>query len=125
LTEKAEGKIVFISPLLDKETRSARVMAEIGNSEGKWRPGSFVTAAIAIEEQPVSLIVPTSAIQTIDSEKVVFVRKPEGFERRQVVLGRSDERLAEVVTGLQPGDIVAVTNTFSLKAELLKTLAED
>src|SRR6266566_1280580 len=59
------------------------------------------------------------------TEKAVFVRKPEGFERRQVVLGRSDEGLAEVVTGLRPGDIVAVTNTFSLKAELLKTLAED
>jgi membrane fusion protein, heavy metal efflux system len=125
LTEKAEGKIVFISPLIDKETRSARVVAEITNSEGNWRPGSFVTAAMAIEEQPVPVVVPTSAIQTIDSDKVVFVRNPEGFERREVVLGRSDEHLAEVVSGLQPGDIVAVTNTFSLKAELLKTLAED
>src|SRR6266513_3373404 len=66
LTEKAEGKIVFISPLLDKETRSARVMAEISNGEGTWRPGSFVSASIAVEEQPVSLIVPTSASQTID-----------------------------------------------------------
>ncbi len=46
LAEKTEGKIVFISPLLDKETRSARVVAEISNMEDKWRPGSFVTAAI-------------------------------------------------------------------------------
>ncbi len=100
-------------------------MAELGNSEGKWRPGSFVTAAISIEEQPVPVVVPTSAIQTIDRNKVVFVRKPEGFERRQVVLGRNDERLAEVVTGLQSGEIVATTNTFSLKAELMKVMVED
>jgi membrane fusion protein, heavy metal efflux system len=90
-----------------------------------WRPGSFVVAAIAIEEQAVPLVIPTTAIQTIESEKDVFVRTPEGFERRQVALGRNDDRLAEVVTGLQSGESIAVTNTFSLKAELMKALAED
>ena len=51
IKEKVDGKIVFISPLLDKDTRSARVVAEIANNDGIWRPGSFVTAAIAVEEQ--------------------------------------------------------------------------
>jgi len=125
ITEKVDGKIVFISPLLDKETRSARVVAEIANNDGVWRPGSFVVAAIAIEEQAVPLVIPTTAIQTIESEKDVFVRTPEGFERRQVALGRNDDRFAEVVTGLQSGESIAVTNTFSLKAELMKALAED
>ena len=73
--------------MLDKETRSARVVAEIANRDGVWRPGSFVTAAIAIEEQPVPLAVPTSAIQTMGGDKVVFVRTPEGFEKRPVVAG--------------------------------------
>jgi len=125
VAEKAEGKIVFISPLLDKETRSARVVAEIANGEGVWRPGSFVTAAIAIEQQPVSSVIPTSAIQTIDNEKIVFVRTPEGFEKRQLGLGRDDGRLVEVVTGLRSGEVIAATNTFPLKAQLLKALAED
>src|SRR5262249_3527887 len=40
--ESASGKIVFISPLLDKDSRSARVVTEIANSDGTWRPGSFV-----------------------------------------------------------------------------------
>jgi membrane fusion protein, heavy metal efflux system len=125
IMEKVDGKIVFISPLLDKETRSARVVAEIANNDGVWRPGSFVTAAIAVEEQAVALVVPTSAVQTINNEKVVFVRTPEGFERRQVALGRKDDRYVEVVTGLRSGEVIAVTNTFSLKAELMKALAED
>ena len=125
VTDKVDGKIVFISPLLDKETRSARVVAEIANGDGVWRPGSFVTAAIAVEEQTVPFVIPPSAVQTIDNEKVVFVRTPQGFERRQVGLGRNDDRFAEVVTGLRSGEVIAVTNTFSLKAELMKTLAED
>jgi cobalt-zinc-cadmium efflux system membrane fusion protein len=42
-----------------------------------------------------------------------------------VVLGQSDERMVEVLSGLRPGEVIAVTNTFLLKAELLKALAED
>jgi cobalt-zinc-cadmium efflux system membrane fusion protein len=122
--EKAEGKVAFISPLVDRDSRSARVVTNIANGEGVWRPGSF-TAAIAIGEQPVAVAVPVSAIQSISNEKVVFVRAPEGFEKRPVTLGRSDDRLAEVVAGLQPGETIAVSNTFLLKAELLKSSAED
>ncbi len=125
IMEKVDGKIVFISPLLDKETRSAHVIAEIANGDGVWRPGSFVTAAIVVEEQAVPFVIPPSAVQTIDNEKVVFVRTPQGFERRQVGLGRNDDRFAEVVTWLRSGEVIAVTNTFSLKAELMKALAED
>jgi cobalt-zinc-cadmium efflux system membrane fusion protein len=125
ITERAEGKIAFISPMLDKETRSARVVAEIANSDGIWRPGSFVTAAIAFEEQMVLLVVPTTAIQTIDAAPVAFVRTPEGFAKRRVVLGQSDDRIVEVVSGLRPGETIAVSNTFPLKAELMKSQAED
>jgi cobalt-zinc-cadmium efflux system membrane fusion protein len=123
--EKAEGKIVFISPTLDKESRSARVVAEIANGSGVWRPGSFVTAAIAFEEQPVTLAVPTTAIQNIGAGSVAFVRMPEGLQKRQVILGQSDDRIVEVVSGLRPGEVIAVSNTFLLKAELMKALAED
>lgn len=125
VVEKADGKVVFISPLVEKDSRSARVVAEVLNGDGIWRPGSFVTATIAIGEHPVSLAVPTSAIQTIANEKVVFVRTAEGFEKRAVTTGRSDDRSSEVVTGLTSGETIAVTNTFLLKAELLKTSAED
>jgi cobalt-zinc-cadmium efflux system membrane fusion protein len=121
----AEGRIAFISPLLDKETRSARVIAEIDNKDERWRPGSFVTAVIATETQKVPLTVPADALQTIDNQQVVFVRIPEGFERRPVIVGRRDKHLTEIVRGLRPGEVVAVTNTFALKAESLKGLAED
>jgi hypothetical protein len=41
------------------------------------------------------------------------------------VPGRSDARLTEIVKGLEAGEKIAVTNTFLLKAELLKSSAED
>jgi cobalt-zinc-cadmium efflux system membrane fusion protein len=125
IKEQADGTVVFISPLLDRETRTARVVVEIPNDGGRWRPGSFVTAAIAIETDNVSLAVPTTAIQTIGGEKVVFVRIEQGFEKRAVVVGRNDNRLTEIVTGLQPGESIAATNTFPLKAEFMKGAVED
>jgi cobalt-zinc-cadmium efflux system membrane fusion protein len=124
-TETAKGKVTFIGPMLDKDTRSARVIAELDNQDGIWRPGSFVTAAIATEEQSVPIAVPFAAIQTMDGGPVLFVRTPDGFQKRPVVLGKRDDRDVEVVSGLSLGETIAVSNTFLLKAELLKGAAED
>ena len=125
IAEEADGKIVFISPMLDKETRSAHVVAEIDNSDGVWRPGSFVTAGIAIEEHPVSIAVPAGALQTMGGGQVVFVQTAGGFEKRPVTVGQSDDRVVEITSGLRAGETIAVKNSFLLKAELMKALAED
>ena len=85
--ETGAGSIVFVSPLLDKETRAARVVASLPNPDGRWRPGSFVTAAIVIERRDVAVTVPFAAVQTVDGRKVVFVRTKQGFEKREVALG--------------------------------------
>jgi membrane fusion protein, heavy metal efflux system len=125
LARRAVGKIVFISPIVERDTHAARVVAEIANPDGNWRPGSLVQAAVAIEERSAALVVPASAVQTIGKTRAVFVRTQDGFERRQVTLGDGDDRLFEVLSGVREGETIAVTNTFVLKAELLKSLAED
>ena len=55
----------------------------------------------------------------------VFVRTKEGFEKRDVVLGQRDGQSVEIVSGLAAGETIAVSNTFSLKAELSKPGEED
>ena len=125
IAEAGAGKIAFVSPLLDKETRAARVVASLLNPDGRWRPGSFVTAAIAVERREVPVAIPFAAIQTVDGRKAVFVRTQRGFEKRDVVLGHRDGATVEVMSGLAVGETVAVTNTFSLKAELSKPGDED
>lgn len=122
--KSSEGRIVFISPMLNQETRSARVIAAVDNKDLTWRPGSYVTAQIVVDKQPVALRVPRAALQTINGEQVAFVRTPEGFEKREVVLGKGDDHAVEIVFGLDPGEIVAVSNSFVLKAELGKAEAE-
>lgn len=119
----SSGRIVFVSPILNPETRSARVIASVNNSNLAWRPGSFVTARVTTAEDKVDLLVPKGAVQTIEGEKVVFVRNADGFERRIVVVGASDDRYSEIKFGLDPGEQIAVTNSFVLKAEVGKSEA--
>ncbi len=119
-SEPSPATIMFISPLLEKDTRRGRVVASVDNAAGKWRPGSFVTAEIPADEAPAAVVVPTTALQSLKGESTVFVRTAKGFEARKVALGRQDAQQAEVTTGLTVGERIATTNTFILKAELGK-----
>lgn len=121
---KTDGKLVFVSPAIDPETRAAKAIIELDNVEGKWRPGEFANAAIATSAQEIDLIVPKEAVQTIEGKPVVFVRNGKGFEKRDVVTGREDSRHIEIVSGVTFGEPVAISSTFTLKAELGKSEAE-
>jgi membrane fusion protein, heavy metal efflux system len=117
---RADAKVIFVSPILQADTRSARVIAAMDNPSKAWRPGVFVTAQITVAEQAADLCVPRSALQTIEGEQNLFVRTDEGFEKREVVVGRGDDARVEIVFGLDPGEVIATTRTFVLKAELGK-----
>jgi membrane fusion protein, heavy metal efflux system len=120
---KAEGRITFVSPLLNQDTRSARVIAEIDNKSLIWRPGLFVTAEIVIGEEFVELRIPRVALQTINGKKVAFVRTPDGFQKRDLKIGMVDEEFVEVTDGLSPREHIAISNTLLIKAELGKAEA--
>lgn len=122
--DQSVGTIIFTSPMLNQDTRSARVIASIDNRGGAWRPGSFVTANIVTSEAKADLIIPKAALQTIEGTSRVFVRTAEGFESRQVTVGKDDGNAVEVLSGLISGEAIAVANTFLLKAELGKSEAE-
>jgi cobalt-zinc-cadmium efflux system membrane fusion protein len=49
-SESSSATIMLVSPLLDRDTRAARVVASVDNANRKWRPGSFVTAEIPVDE---------------------------------------------------------------------------
>lgn len=115
-----KGRIIFISPMLNPETRSARVIAEVDNHALRWRPGAYVTAQVITAEEPVALRIPREAIQSINNSPAVFVRTDEGFRMRAVTLGRDDGLNVAVTSGLAAGETVASSNAFLLKAELGK-----
>ena len=120
IEEVANAKIIFVSPLLDRETRNARVIASLPNPDHRWKPGTFVTAEIPLGDAASRVIVPRNALQTIKGAPTLFVRDGGGFEARQVRTGREDDDDVEIVSGLAPGETIAIANTFTLRAELEK-----
>lgn len=123
-SEHGVGKLIFVSPVIDPETRAAKAIIELKNDDGRWRPGAFATAAIATDTQQAGFIVPKDAVQTIEGKPVIFIKTKEGFQRRDITLGREDSRSFEVTSGLNAGEMIAGKNTFVLKAEAGKSEAE-
>lgn len=116
----ARTVISYVSPLVDEHTRTSLARAVLPNTEGRWRPGSFVTAELLSDAMDVPVVVPNHSIETMDGHPVVFVQTDDGFSPRAVTTGRANSRMTEIVAGLQAGDIIVVEGSFTLKAELMK-----
>jgi membrane fusion protein, heavy metal efflux system len=117
---QAEGKISYVAPVLLEETRTAVTRVELPNPDGRWRPGLFVTATITAGENAASVLIPKSAIQTVEGKPSVFVKTGEGFFARPVSVGPANDTHVEITSGLSAGERYAATETFVLKAELAK-----
>jgi cobalt-zinc-cadmium efflux system membrane fusion protein len=116
----ARGVISYISPSVDQHTRTATARVVLPNRGGRWCPGLFVEGRITVEETEVALLVPKSALQTMDGQTVVFVEAQESFKVQPAEIGRTNHTSAEVLSGLMPGQKYVSKGGFVLKAELLK-----
>jgi len=120
--EKFTGEVTYVSDVLDESTRTARARVEIGNEDGRLKPGMFASALISIPgEGGEALTVPSSAVQQVRGKPTVFVREGEGvFEAREITAGRDSGEYVEVLSGVSPGDEVVTEGGFYLKSLMLK-----
>ncbi len=82
--------------------------------------GLFVTGTITLGTVPVPILVPKTALQTLDEKTVVFVKDEDGFEPRAVTVGRFNGTHVEITSGLNPGQKFVSAGAFTLKAQLAK-----
>jgi Cu(I)/Ag(I) efflux system membrane fusion protein len=121
-----KGKVVFIDPLLDPQTRTVKVRLTFPNPDGDLRPEMF--GEVVLFGAPRSgLSVPADAVIDSGTEKVVFVAIGVGkFQPRAVQLGESDGSRVEVLGGLTLGERVVIRSNFLVDSEsrLRASLAE-
>lgn len=116
------GKISWLSPVLDESTRSAAAGVVIDNSSGHWRPGLFVSGKVSIAQTKAEIVIPLSALQTIEGKTIVFVQHEQGeFEQQEVQTGRRDLQQVEILKGLKTGQSYVSENAFVLKAQSQKS----
>lgn len=116
------GKVVYISPQVNAQTQSIKVRVDVDNSDHLLKLGMFVSGELvyAFGQESV-LAVPTSAIQELNGENIVFVSgEGDGLELREVILGRSINEYTEIKSGLSSGERVVTQGSFYLKSEKAK-----
>ncbi len=117
---EAQGTISYLGPMVGEDTRTAPARVVLSNKDGRWKPGLFVNARVAVSEIEAAVAVPKTAVQTMEDQPSIFVRTEEGFEPRVVSLGRSNEVNIEVLSGLEKGERYVSKGAFTLKAEIGK-----
>lgn len=117
---EGQGEISYVAPMVDEKTRTGLARVVLPNPDGRWRPGLFVTARVTVEELDVPLLIPKTALQTVDEKTCVFIQTEKGFEPRPVKLGRANDTDVEVTSGLAAGQRYVTQGAFTLKAELSK-----
>ena len=115
--QKFSGNVAYIGDILDPRTRTARVRCEVANPGTKLKLDMFASVALPTHFSRRALAVPASAIQQIDGNNVVFVRRGKTqFEVRQIQTGPTVDALTEVKQGLAGGEEIAQQGSFHLKS---------
>lgn len=111
------GKVLFVDPLLDAKTRTARVRLAFPNPDGELRPEMLGEVVIERAVREV-LRVPSDALVRNGVEDVVFVARDQGrFEPRRVTLGEASADFTEVMDGLTAGELVVTRANFLVDSE--------
>lgn len=120
-----KGTISHVDATLDQKTRTLGVRVALRNPDGKLKPGLFGTIALSPADKAGrrALVVPEGALQRVRGKQVVFVpgAKAGEFRPKAVRVGRRVEGQVEILGGLSDGAKLAVSGTFTLKSELLRS----
>jgi membrane fusion protein, multidrug efflux system len=104
---KVKGKIIAIEPVVDTDTRTARIVARVQNPEQKFRPGMSANVAVVLKERPDALTIPNEAVFATGNQSFVFAVNPDSTVNQvPITIGLELADVVEVVDGLKPGMIV-------------------
>ncbi len=102
------GRIARLSPSITPQNRMLMVEAEVKNTNGALRPGSFARAEIVTDDRGMSLTVPTrSIINFAGIEKIIVVKDGKAVEKSITTRRRTTE-WTEVVSGVTVGEAVVL-----------------
>jgi Cu(I)/Ag(I) efflux system membrane fusion protein len=112
------GKVTFVYPTVQPETRTARIRIELPNADGLLKPDLYGTVEIVAGETVAAVSIPESAVLDSGTRRVVLIERGGGaFEPREIELGARGDGYVEVIKGLSDGDRIVVNGNFLIDAE--------
>lgn len=111
------GKISYIYPEIEEETRTAKARIEIDNPEQRFKPGMFANVEMK-KNLGESVVVPDDAVLDTGTRSIVFVKTDiSHFEPREVKIGPRVEDNFIILSGLEEGEDIVVNAHFLIDAE--------
>lgn len=115
LNETYTGKVARFSVDVKESTRTMHTEVDVRNTDHKLIPGAYADATLTLNNQPHATAVPLQAVnQQLDQNEVYVVDAAKKIQVRPVILGFQTANYAEVLSGLEPGDMVVVSDRSSL-----------
>lgn len=117
-----KGRIAFINPIIDANSRTAKVRVEANNADRNLKPEMYATARITapLKGYNKEMVVPKSAVLWTGKRSVVYVKQPNtstpAFKLREIVLGPSLGDTYVVLSGLQNGEEIVTNGAFTVDA---------
>lgn len=117
-----KGRIAFINPILDAESRTAKIRVEIPNSDRALKPEMYATAHIKapLKTKESGIVIPKSAVLWTGKRSIVYVKEPgtstAAFRMRKIELGPSLGDEYVVLSGLTEGEEIVTRGTFTVDA---------
>ncbi|MBS4012414.1 MAG: efflux RND transporter periplasmic adaptor subunit [Bacteroidetes bacterium] len=111
------GKVSFIYPVVNPQTRTVKVRSDFSNIDGKLKPQMY---ALAFIERSFGdgLLVPADAILFMGKRDVVWLKVGDGmFEPRDVTVGMKIGDKYQILSGINVGDEIAMTGGFLIDSE--------
>jgi multidrug efflux pump subunit AcrA (membrane-fusion protein) len=115
--KKYNGRVTYIYPTVDPQTRTVKVRLEFANPSFDLKPDMYSEANLKID-YGTQVVVPQSAVLDSGERQTVFVALPDGyFEPREIKTGvKLDEKVA-VLSGLRPGETIVTSGNFLIDSE--------
>ncbi|MDF1560893.1 MAG: efflux RND transporter periplasmic adaptor subunit [Bacteroidales bacterium] len=120
--ESFEGIISFLDPVIDPKTRVAKARVDYNNPGGKLKPEMFASGVVEarLVRNSNSLVVPKTAVMWTGKRSLVYIKNNSdagvSFNMREVTLGPALGDSYIIESGLQGGEEIAVSGTFSIDA---------
>ncbi|MEO8340923.1 MAG: efflux RND transporter periplasmic adaptor subunit [Nitrospirota bacterium] len=112
-----QGRVSYVYPTLNTESRTVRVRLELPNPGLKLKPGMY--GNVTVQTDVVNtLVIPKEAVLDTGLRQLVFMDRGQGrYEPASVKLGRRSQDDVEVLEGLKEGDRIVTSANFLLDAE--------
>jgi membrane fusion protein, multidrug efflux system len=108
IAQPREVVVTRISPTVEEMSRSLAFEALVPNSDGELRTGLFAEAAVVVDPEAQSVVIPRSAIMEFAGAEKVWQIVDGVAKERPVQTARRDEHGVEVTGGLAVGDRILV-----------------